>query len=124
MVVIIGTLMGTPLREKLSDAIRFWEIRRIFYNLWLAAIVIAYFLANFPGSRSFIQIDNLLFLFLLAVLANVAYCAAYPVDIFVQMSGMRETWRTIRWVLFTIGMIVAGILTRWFSLSLFSTVVR
>src|SRR5215472_12840060 len=80
-------VMGTPLREKLSDAIRFWEIRRIFYNLWLTAIVLIYFFIYWPGSKSFVQLDALSSLFILAVLANVAYCAAYPVDVFVQMSG-------------------------------------
>jgi hypothetical protein len=106
-------MAGTLFREKLSDAIRFWEVRRIFYNLWLAAIVIFYFFLNWPASRSVLEFDPLLGLFMLAVLANVAYCAAYPVDVFVQMSGLRETWRSFRWVLFLIGMIFAGILTRW-----------
>jgi hypothetical protein len=69
-----------------------------------------------------LELDPLLGLFMLAVLvmlavlANVAYCAAYPVDVFVQMSGLRETWRSSRWVLFLIGMIFAGILTRWIAL--------
>jgi hypothetical protein len=111
-------------REKLSDAIRFWEIRRIFYNLWLAAIVVIYFVMNLPVSKSFIQADALMSLFILAVLANVAYCAAYPVDLFVQMSGVREPWRTLRWVLFVIGMVFAGILTRWFAIGMFTAVNR
>ncbi|HEX4606170.1 MAG TPA: hypothetical protein VH724_19375 [Candidatus Angelobacter sp.] len=110
----------TPFREKLSDAIRFWEIRRIFYNLWLAAIVCFYFLRFWPASKSSLQLDALLWLFMMAVLANVAYCAAYPVDVFVQMSGLRETWRSFRWVLLMIGMILAGIFTRWFAMALFA----
>jgi hypothetical protein len=116
--------MATPLREKLSDAIRFWEIRRIFYNLWLTAIVLIYFFIYWPGSKSFVQLDALSSLFILAVLANVAYCAAYPVDVFVQMSGEREIWRTVRWVLFGIGMIFAGILARWFAMGMFSIASR
>jgi hypothetical protein len=111
--------MAIPLREKLSDAIRFWEIRRVFYNLWLAAIVVIYFFLYWPGSKATLQIEMLFYLFVLAVLANVAYCAAYPVDVFVQMSSIRETWRTLRWILFAIGMIFAGILTRWFAIAIF-----
>jgi hypothetical protein len=113
-------MASTPFREKLSDAIRFWEIRRIFYNLWLASIVVFYFVRYWPGSRSVVQLDAVLWLFLMAVLANVAYCAAYPVDVFVQMSGLRATWRSFRWVLLMIGMILAGILTRWFAMALFA----
>lgn len=116
--------MGTPLREKLSDAIRFWEIRRIFYNLWLTAIVLIYFVIYWPGSKSLIQLDALSSLFILAVLANVAYCAAYPVDVFVQMSGEREMRSTVRWVLFGVGMIFAGILTRWVAMGMFSIAAR
>jgi len=40
--------MGTPRREKLSEAIRFWEFRRIFYNLWLVGIVLIYFYIYWP----------------------------------------------------------------------------
>jgi hypothetical protein len=40
-------------------------------------------------------------LFLLAVLPNVAYCAAYVVDIFA--SGYREQWWKLIWIIFTIG---------------------
>jgi hypothetical protein len=113
-------MTSLPLREKLSDAIRFWEFRRIFYNLWLAVIVVVSFAVNWPASKSFLEFDQLLWLFILAVLANVAYCAAYPVDVFAQMSGLRETWRSFRWVLFLVGMLFAGILTRWFSMAMFS----
>jgi hypothetical protein len=34
----------------------------------------------------------------LAAVANVAYGAAYLVDIFAQMSGFRELWRSARWI--------------------------
>jgi hypothetical protein len=117
-------MASTPFREKLSDAIRFWEVGRIFYNLWLAAIVVIYFVINMPGSKALMQADALMSLFILAVLANVAYCAAYPVDVFVQMSGVREIWRTVRWVLFVIGMMFAGILTRWVAIGMFAVVNR
>jgi hypothetical protein len=113
--------MRTPLGEKLSDAIRFWEIRRIFYNLWLVAVVLTYFFVYWPASKSIVQLDELSWLFILAVLANVAYCAAYPVDVFVQVSGVREIRGRVRWVLFVVGMIFAGILTRWFSIGIFSS---
>ena len=111
---------AATLREYVTDAIRFWERGRILYNLILAVIVILYFAVYWPGSRGFLQIDSLLGLFLLAVLANIAYCAAYLVDLFAQMSGFREVWQRGRWVLFGIGMTFAAILTRWISIGLFT----
>ncbi len=78
------------LREAVTSAIRYWEPRRFIYNLVLAVVVLACFGLNFPASKSTISVDFVLLLFLLAVLANVAYCAAYLVDIFASASGYRE----------------------------------
>lgn len=107
------------IREWASDAIRYWEPRRILYNLILAAIVLAYFSLALPASKSIVTVNFVLSLFLLAVLANVAYCAAYVVDIFAQASGFRDLWQRYRWVLFFVGMTFAGILTRFWSMAFF-----
>jgi hypothetical protein len=110
---------STELRDYFTDAISFWEPRRVVYNLVLAAIVIAYFFAGYPGSKSVLSVDFALGLFLLAVAASIAYCAAYLADIFVQASGFREIWRRMRWVLFVIGTLVAAIITRFISMGMF-----
>ena len=113
--------MDTPgYREVFSDAIRYWEVKRIFYNLALAVVVIAHFWAAWPASKTIFQFDALLGLFVLVVLANVAYCAAYIVDIFVQTTGFREPWRTFRWALFGIRIIFAAILTHFVSAGMFA----
>src|SRR5208282_6396215 len=101
------------LRESATDAIRYWEPRRLVYNAVLIAIVVFCFLVRYPASKSVLSLDSGLFLFLLAVLANVAYCAAYAVDIFAQMSGYREQWRKYRWAVFLVGLAFAGVLTRF-----------
>ncbi len=59
-------------REWATDAIRFWEPRRILYNLVLTSVVVACFVVELPRSRTVVDVNSLLFLFLLAVLANVA----------------------------------------------------
>jgi hypothetical protein len=43
---------GIPgqLRELTTDALRYWEIRRLFYNALLAVIVLAHFAAAWPAS--------------------------------------------------------------------------
>lgn len=106
-------------RDSVTAAIRYWEPRRLIYNFVLAGIVLTYFGLNYTTSRSKISLDFGLLLFLLAVLANVAYCAAYPVDIFVSASGYREQWLKYRWVIFLIGLLFAGTITRFFALGMF-----
>jgi hypothetical protein len=70
--------MDAPLvREYATEAIRYWEPRRVIYNLVLVAVVVAYFVAGYPASKQDLTTDSILVLFLLAVVANVAYCAAY-----------------------------------------------
>jgi hypothetical protein len=107
------------LREYLTDAIKFWEPWRLLYNLTLAAVVIIYFAIAYPQSKSTLTVDFCLGLFLLAVLANVAYCAVYVVDIFAQASGFREVWQRSRKLLFVIGTLFAAIITRFVAMGMF-----
>jgi hypothetical protein len=110
---------ASDLRAYTTDAIKFWEPRRIVYNLTLTAIVVVYFAIGYPGSRTVISVDFCLGLFLLAVVANVAYCAAYIADIFAQASGFREVWQRYRNILFAIGTVFAGIITRFIAMGMF-----
>jgi len=107
-------------REWLSNAIRYWEPRRIGYNVILAAIVVIHFVKDLPFSKSVVDVNLTLLLFLLAVLANVAYCAAYIPDVFAQMSGLRETWLRYRWIVLLVGLAFAGVLTHFWSMAMFS----
>ena len=107
-------------REYATNAIRYWEPRRIGYNLVLFAIVAAYFAAGLPASRHVLNLDLFLLLFVLAVLANVAYCAAYVVDVLAQASGFRERWLSLRWILYLLGTAFAGVITRFWALGIFS----
>ena len=68
-------------RAALSEAIRYWEPRRIAYNLILFVEVAALYVTHLPTTRSNLDFNLVLALFVLAVLANVAYCAAYVVDV-------------------------------------------
>ena len=108
------------IRDVLTDAIRYWELRRIAYNAILIAIVGIVFILQWPGSRSSLSVDVAQTLFILAVLANVAYCAAYVVDVVAQYSGFVATWKRYRWVLFAVGVVFAGIIARFFAADMFS----
>jgi hypothetical protein len=109
----------SALREYVTDAIKFWEPWRVPYNLALATIVVVYFALGYPSSKALLSIDFCLGLFLLAVIANIAYCAAYLVDIFAQASGFREVWRRYRKLLFAIGTAFAAIITRFVAMGMF-----
>ena len=111
---------SVTVREAATDAIHWWELRRIAYNAALGLIVVGYFVKHLPSSKRCLTLDGVLWLAVLAILANVAYCAAYVPDIFAQASGYREQWKKIRWLLFSIGLVLAAIFTRWFSLAMFS----
>jgi len=108
-------------KEYVTDALRYWEPRRIVYNGVLVAVVVAYFVIYRSHAIAGFSVDSLLGLFLLAVLANVAYCAAYPVDFLWQVSGFREEWRRRRWILLLIGISFAAILARFWAVAMFSS---
>src|SRR5215203_4869639 len=83
----------TRLSGYVANALRYWEPRRLVFNGVLALVVLAHFIVWWPGSRAKLTFDLALGVFLLAVLANIAYCAAYLGDLFVQFSGLHEPWK-------------------------------
>ena len=105
------TAPQVPFRLLLDDALRYWERRRIGYNLVLAAIVIGWGVFTWPHFRPALALVPMLRLFVLAVIANVLYCAAYLVDLPMQTSSYREVWRRRRWALWWIGTLFAAALT-------------
>jgi hypothetical protein len=112
------------LRESTTDAIRYWEPRRLAYIAVLAAIVLIHLGLRYPAFNAVVSTDRALHLFVLAVLANVAYCAAYAADMFAQASAYRDRWRNYRWVLFTIGTSFAGVLTHFLTLGMMGSRVK
>jgi len=108
------------LRDAFTDAIRYWERGRILYNVVLAGIVLGYFLAYLPASGSRVNWELGEGIFLLAVLANVAYCAAYVPDMVAQLSDIRPVWLRFRWVLLVIGVAFAGVITQFIARGMFA----
>jgi hypothetical protein len=107
------------LREMATDAIRYWEPRRLIYNAVLGAVVTGYFIAAWPQSRAAVSMNAVLVLFILGVLANVCYTAAYLPDIFLQFSGYRAVWVRWRGLLLFLGIAFAAAITRFFALGFF-----
>ncbi|MDG4549733.1 MAG: hypothetical protein RKR03_05395 [Candidatus Competibacter sp.] len=105
-----------PWKDLITDAIRYWEPMRLVYNGVLAVLVLVWAWPVLPSRWSGEWQPALAVLFVLAVAANVAYCAAYPVDVFLQCSEFRATWQRYRWVLFVAGLLTAAALT-WLVLA-------
>jgi hypothetical protein len=104
--------------ELASDALRYWEPRRALYNAALLAVVCAHFWAGWPATKALLTRDEMFLFFGLAVLANIAYCTAYAVDLFVQFSGSRATWARWRWSVLLVGTAFAAVLAHFFTLAL------
>jgi hypothetical protein len=103
------------LRELVTDALRYWEFRRLFYNALLALVVLGHFLASWPASRAAFTSDSVLDFFLLAVVANLAYSVVYVPDVFIQFSGFRESRARWRLVFLVVGFAFAAVLTHFVS---------
>ncbi len=114
-----------PFGEVFAGALRYWEPRRIGYNGVLALVVLGWVVFTWPHFRGAFTWDSLLALFVLAVLANVCYCAAYLVDVPVQYSSYRTSWRRRRWVLWLIGVIFAAVIAfYWVADEIYPAVVQ
>jgi hypothetical protein len=105
----------SQLQELVTDALRYWEPRRLLYNALLALIVLGHFVASWPASRTAVTSDGALGLFLLAVVANVAYSVVYVPDVFIQFSGFRDSRSRWRLVFLVVGFAFAAVLTHFFS---------
>jgi hypothetical protein len=98
-----------------ANALRYWEPRRVIYNAILLVVVIGHLFLEWPGSREKVSFDLVLGFFVLAVLANVAYCAVYVVDLFVQFSGLDAPWRRGRVVLMIVGTAFAATIAHFLA---------
>ena len=115
----------SKLPEIISDTISYWEVKRIFYNLILLSItaLLLYININF-NDFEFLELVDLLTrpfitLFKLAIVANILYCSAYVVDVFIQLSDYRNRWLKFRWLLFLSGTTFASVLAVFYTVILF-----
>ena len=78
-------------RETISDALRYWERGRVLFNI----VLLAFVLYQFGGILPALPMTLWLELIAAAGVANVVYCAAYPVDLLIQASDYRHLGRTV-----------------------------
>lgn len=111
------------LRGILSDAMGYWERRRVIYNFLLVAVVLIWIAGTWPHFRPAFTWSSLGALLGLAALANLCYCAAYLADLPMQYSSFRDLWRRWRWGLWASGTLFAIVFTNyWIADEIYSFV--
>jgi len=92
--------------DGLRDALRYWEPRRVWYNVALSLEAAAWVVFTWPHFRPALSLQHLLQLMVLALLANLCYSAAYLVDLPLQ-DAFGTAWRQRRFVLWLCGTLLA-----------------
>ena len=103
---------SAPLRAFLVNAVRFWEPRRLLYNLVLTAVTAAWVAASWPHFSPAFTFSTIPPMAVLALLANLCYSAAYFVDIPLQASSP-SSLRRARWALWVLGTLFAILLASY-----------
>lgn len=104
---------GTRNRVDLKDAARFWERQRLWYNVVLLAIVVLWVRFTWPHFRPAMNLVALGKMAVLALLANLCYCAGYAMEGFIQPLLRQAYWRRLRWVVWVAGMLFAILLANY-----------
>lgn len=95
-----GDVSRTP-ASALREACRYWEMRRLPFNLALAAVFAAWLLCGPPLGP--VTAPDLLALLALALAANALHCTAYPIDLALRHrpAGWHRYGRAVLWSLGT-----------------------
>ena len=97
--------MGIGFSILLFAAIFFGSIALVLCGV--VAVVIGWIALTWPHFRPAFRWDSFVALLVLAVLANLCYCAAYIADLSMQYSSFRDMWRRWRWALWFGGTLFA-----------------
>ena len=103
---------ANPIPPALS-ALRFWEPRRFLYNNVLTVVVVIWLVTNWSQFHPAFTWSALAAMIILALLANLCYCAAYLAEIPMQHFAPRESWRRRRWTLWICGTLFALLLENY-----------
>ena len=102
----MGELSVKP-RPGSSEAVRFWEPGRLWYNGALFVVVLLWLKLTWPHFRPALTLEALGKMLVLALLANVCYCAAYVVEAGIQAVSSDLARRRFRWASWILGVLLA-----------------
>jgi hypothetical protein len=108
-----GTAPSNQWRNSFLEAIRFWEPRRLIYNLLLLAVTVTWVLATWPHFRPAMNLIAALQISVLGLLANVCYSAAYLMEFALQGASSGKLRQSLRWAVWLVGTILAFVLANY-----------
>jgi len=91
----------------LMEAARFWEPRRLVYNLLLFGVAMLWLVKTWPHFRPAMTLESFGIMAVLALLANACYCAAYLAEILIQNATSSVVWNRQRWAIWVVGTLLA-----------------
>ena len=95
------------------EAARFWERGRLVYNAILTVIVLLWLILTWPHFRPSLTLGSFEAFFVLGLLANLAYSAAYLAEFFIQLLAPGVARRRARIALFVLGTLFAIVLENY-----------
>lgn len=98
---------GSSRWKGLGEAARFWERRRLLFNLLLFGVVVIWVVKSWPHFRPAMNLEGLGVATVLGLLANVCYCAAYFAEILIQNATSNAAWNWQRWAIWVVGTLLA-----------------
>lgn len=104
---------GNKPRVDINDAARFWERQRLWYNGVLLLVVVLWVVFTWPHFRPAMNLVALGKMTVLALLANLCYCAGYAMEGFIQPVTPQSYWRKLRWAVWVAGMLFAILLANY-----------
>jgi hypothetical protein len=104
---------GNKKRVDLKNAAKFWERQRLWYNAVLLLVVGLWVVFTWPHFRPAMNLVALGKMTVLALLANLCYCAGYAMEGFIQPLLQQAYWRRLRWVVWVVGMLFALLLANY-----------
>lgn len=105
--------VGAAQRADFRDAAKFWERGRIWHNLGLTIAVLLWIVFTWPHFRPAMNWVALGKMLVLALLANLCYCAGYVAELFMQPVTPRMLWRRVRVIVWIAGMLFALLLENY-----------
>jgi|SRR5271169_3790927 len=96
-----------PSHFSIRSATRFWEPRRLIYNVILTGIALFWLIKDWNHFLPAMTWSSLGIVTVLALLANLCYCAAYFADLAIQNLLPNSAWNRSRWTIWSLGTLFA-----------------